>query len=415
MSVSGTGGNVSRRGVLSAGLSIGGAGVLAGCSAAGSKSPSRAAEQSSSGRSETGASSAAPSKLIGDGSMSDTGPQPKQPKFSALKAGERPPQFVVISWDGAGETKSKLNSHFQQVAAEIGASMTMFTSGIYFLPESKKSLYRPPQHQVGASDIGYFSDSAVHSTIEQTGRAWLAGHEIATHFNGHFCGPTGVDRWSVTDWKSEIDQAISFLSEWRTNTGFTDLPPLPFDYRTELIGGRTPCLQGFENLREAAGDLGWRYDTSNARYPMWPLKVPGTAVWDVSMQSVPFPGLRSGILPMDYNFMANQSTVTNGPVAKRPAWRQQVVNSLTAGFDRSFAGNRSPVVIGNHFEHWNGGIYMEAVEEVMRTLAKRPDTRLVSFRQLCDWMDAQTPAVTTRLQQLPGPPRGGWDEYLQLP
>ncbi len=346
--------------------------------------------------------------------MSDTGPQPKQPEFTALKAGQRPPQFVVISWDGAGETKSKLNSHFQQVAAELGASMTMFTTGIYFLPESKKSLYSPPQHRVGASDIGYFPDSAIHSTIEQTGKAWLAGHEIGTHFNGHFCGSTGVGKWSVADWKSEIEQAISFFANWRTNTGFTDLPPLPFDYRKELTGGRTPCLEGFDNLREAADDLGWRYDTSSGRYAMWPLKVRGTKVWDMSMQTVPFPGLRSGVMSMDYNYMANQSTVTNGPLAKRPGWRQEMVNSLMAGFNRSLIGNRSPLVIGNHFEHWNGGIYMEAVEQVMRTVAKNPETKIVSFRHLCDWIDAQTPAVTTRLQQLSGAPPGGWDEYLQL-
>ncbi|XAS76975.1 hypothetical protein V3G39_02755 [Dermatophilaceae bacterium Sec6.4] len=407
--------NVSRRGVLGAGLGIGAAGLLAGCSTGSSKDAARAtagAKSSTPGASPT--TSARTVKTIGDGSMSDTGPQPKQPKFSALKAGQKPPQFVVISWDGAGETKSKLNSHFQQVAAELGASMTLFTTGIYLLPESKKSLYRPPQHRVGASDIGYFPDSAIHSTIEQTGKAWLAGHEIGTHFNGHFCGPTGGSRWSVGDWKSEIEQAVSFFANWRTNTGFTDLPSLPFDYRKELTGGRTPCLEGFDNLRKAAADLGWRYDTSNARYPMWPLKVPGTKVWDISMQTVPMPGLRNGVLSMDYNYMANQSTVTNGPAAKRPGWRQQMVTSLIAGFDRSFNGNRSPLVIGNHFEHWNGGIYMEAVEEVMRTLAKRPDTKLVSFRQLCDWMDAQTPAVTKRLQQLPGAPQGGWDEYLQL-
>ncbi len=406
--------NVTRRGVLGAGLSLGAAGALAGCtSARGGRS--RVATSSAISSSDTAPSKAqAVAKSIGDGSMSDTGAQPKQPTFTALKAGQKPPQFVVISWDGAGETSSKLNSHFQRVAAEIGASMTMFTTGTYFLPESKKSLYRPPRHRVGASDIGYFSEDAIHATIEQTGKAWLAGHEIGTHFNGHFCGPTGVARWSVADWKSEIEQAMSFFAHWRTNTGFTDLPSLPFDYRKELVGGRTPCLEGFDNLRMAADQLGWRYDSSNARYPVWPLKVPGTKVWDISMQSVPYPGLRSGILPMDYNFMANQSAVTTGNPAKRPTWRKQTIDSLVAGFDRSFAGNRSPVVIGNHFEQWNGGIYMEAVEQVMRTLAQRPETKLVSFRQLCDWLDAQTPAVTTRLQQLSGPPPGGWDEYLQL-
>ena len=35
--------------------------------------------------------------LIGDGSTSDTGPQPHQPKLPSLKPGNDPPQFIVFS------------------------------------------------------------------------------------------------------------------------------------------------------------------------------------------------------------------------------------------------------------------------------------------------------------------------------
>ncbi|AKU18701.1 hypothetical protein [Luteipulveratus mongoliensis] len=406
--------DVSRRSALGA-AAVGAGAVLASCS---SEPEAGRGASTSPSRRTTKPSSPTPSptptgKTIGDGSMSDTGPQPHQPPApTRLKAGQKPPQFVVISWDGAGESSLKLNSHFQDVAREYKASMTFFLSGIYFLPRSKKALYHPPRHRVGASDIGYFPDDWIHATIEQTGKAWLAGHEIGTHFNGHFCGPTGVSQWSPADWKVEIDYVHRFVSQWRTNTGFTDLPSLPFDYTKELVGGRAPCLEGFENLRKAAGQLGWRYDSSGTRPASWPSKVSG--VWDLSMQPIPLPGTRAGVISMDYNFMANQSRVTQGDPAMRPTWKKQTVKSYADGFRRSYNGNRSPLVIGNHFEHWNGGIYMDAVTEAMATMAKCEDTRFVTFKQLCDWLDAQDPAVLDKLQHLNEAPTGGWDEYLQL-
>ena len=48
-------------------------------------------------------------RLIGDGSTADTGPQPHQPaKPVRLEPGEMPPQFVIFSWDGAGEVGNGL-------------------------------------------------------------------------------------------------------------------------------------------------------------------------------------------------------------------------------------------------------------------------------------------------------------------
>jgi hypothetical protein len=329
-----------------------------------------------------------------------------------LAPGEEPPQFVVFSWDGAGETGSRLSSHFQQVAAGLGASMTFFLSGIYTLPRQHRALYHPPHHAPGASQIPFFSDPYVRATIQATGDAWRAGHEIGTHFNGHFCGTGGVGSWSVEDWLSEIGQAKRFVTTWRTTTGF-DLPPLPFDYDRELIGCRSPCLQGAANLRRAAARLGWRYDSSRTAEQVWPRHSDG--LWDVSMQLIPFAGHRFEVLAMDYNFMANQSGGPTGATRDRGRWLAQTRDSLVAGFRRAVTTNRAPLIIGNHFEQWNGGIYLQAVEQAMRTMAAHPKARLVSFRQLIDWLEAQDPAVLARLQALGvgQGARGGWPAYLR--
>lgn len=384
----------TRRAVLG-GVAAFGALALAGCRSG------DGGEGASSGASSSGGTpSGAQPSPGGDGSWVDSGPQPRQPTLPPLTAGAAPPQFVVVSWDGAADTASRQLSRFLDVADTTSASMTLFLSGLFLLPEARRTDYRPPGRAAGASDIGYLNDESIRRTLVGLRRAWLSGHEIGTHFNGHFCGKTGVGTWTPAQWRQEIDEAMRFVMTWRTATGFTDIEPLPFDYRKELVGSRTPCLEGRDGLLPTAAALGWRYDSSGTRVQTWPTKHPA-GLWDLSMPSIPFPGRKGEVIAMDYNFMTVQNGgKTSGPPDKYPLWRDQVVQAYLAGFDRAHGGNRAPYVIGNHFEQWCGGIYMDAVATVMTTLAKRPDTYFVSMRQLCDWLDAQDPDRLARLRKL---------------
>ncbi|WP_189966619.1 hypothetical protein [Streptomyces violascens] len=399
---------ISRRGLLGAGLGAVTAAGLAGCG-------------SSGGEPVRGPGPAKPAKpqarLIGDGSTADTGKQPNQPDGPVpLEPGQTPPQFVIFSWDGAGEVGNGLFPRFLELARNHGAGMTFFLSGLYLLPESKKSLYKPPNNPVGASDIGYLTDEHVKETLKYTRQAWSEGHEIGTHFNGHFCAGSGsVANWTAAQWHNEIDQAVSFVTEWRTNTGWTDEAPLPFDYHKELVGGRTPCLLGQENLLPTAKERGWRYDASSpGGRQRWPDKREG--VWDFPLQGIPFPGHSFEVLSMDYNMLANQSkNTTKGMPSRYPGWRAQATASYLAGFRRAYETNRAPFYIGNHFEEWNGGIYMDAVEEALKGMAGKEDVRLVSFRQFADWLDVQDPKVLDRLRalQVGQAPPGGWNAYFK--
>ncbi|WP_330317472.1 hypothetical protein OG301_17490 [Streptomyces platensis] len=357
-------------------------------------------------------------KLIGDGSTAHSGAQPHQPKSpERLEPGQTPPQFVVFSWDGAGEVGNGLFPRFLQLARDHGAAMTFFLSGVYLLPESQKHLYEPPNNPQGASDIGYLSDDHIKETLRYVREAWLDGHEIGTHFNGHFCSGRGAVRhWSPQEWQSEIDQVMDFVTKWRTHTGFTDLEPLPFDYRQELVGSRTPCLLGQRNLLPTARELGWRYDASSpGGVQMWPKKKMG--LWNFPLQQIPFPGHSFEVLSMDYNILANQSkNSTKAPPVNYPGWRQQATDAYISGFRRAYETNRAPFFVGNHFEQWNGGIYMDAVEEAIKHIANEQnrDVHLVSFRQFTDWIDAQDPEVLRKLQRIPvgQRPAGGWKSYL---
>lgn len=391
---------------------------IAGCGSLGSDNNGQTGS-SGSGKGGTGKPSPSESqaRLIGDGSTSDTGAQPHQPaKPVPLEPGQTPPQFVVFSWDGAGEVGNGLFPRFLELAKNHDAAMTFFLSGIYLLPESKKSLYRPPNNATGASDIGYLTDDHIKETLKYVRQAWLEGHEIGTHFNGHFCAGSGsVGNWSPADWENETEQAVSFVTRWRTNSGWKDLDPLPFDYRKELVGARTPCLLGQDRLLPTAKKLGWRYDASSpGGRQKWPEKRKG--LWDLPLQQIPFPGRSFEVLSMDYNILANQSqNSTKGMPENYPRWKKQATKAYLEGFKRAYETNRAPFFIGNHFEQWNGGIYMDAVEEAIKGMAGKKDVRLVSFRQFCDWIDVQDPQVLAKLCSLEvgQAPAGGWNTFFK--
>jgi hypothetical protein len=273
--------------------------------------------------------------------------------------------------------------------------MTFFLTGLYLVPEARRRAYQPPGRPAGASAISFMSARTVHRTIAEIGQAWVEGNEIGTHFNGHFCGRGGAATWSSRAWRQELGEVEKFVSTWRSITGFDDLPPLPFTF-DDIVGGRTPCLEGRRKLLPVIGRLGWRYDSSGTRDATWPTR-DRYGIWNLSMHAVPFRGRR--ILPMDYNFLVNQSG--RDTRAHRRHWRAEVEHSLLAGLQRSRHGNRAPLVIGNHFSPWRHGIYLDAIERTVERFAGFPDVRLVSFRQLVDWLDAQDPHVLRTLQRLP--------------
>ncbi|MFF9915062.1 hypothetical protein [Streptomyces sp. NPDC013457] len=413
MSAAGRRTTVRRRALAAGALAVALVAGLAGCSESGK--PAR--PQDAEGAKKPVAAPPNAVRLIGDGSTAFTGAQPRQPVWQKLKPGEKPPQFVVFSWDGAGEDSQKLFSHFRKVGQKYDATMTYFLSGVYLLPEEKRKLYDPPQHNAGSSEIGFNDTEGIRATVRELRGAWQEGNEVGTHFNGHFCGPeSGVGNWSVEDWKSEIRQAKSFVKNWKTNSGLAAEEPLPFDYDKELVGARTPCLEGRENFVKAASELGFRYDTSGVNDQIWPEKDHG--LWDLSMHLVPVPGRQFQTLSMDYNFMVNQSGgKTQGDPNMHEYWGNQMRDGLVQSFNRSYHGNRAPVIIGNHFESWNGGTYMRAVEETIATVCVQKDVKCVSFRQLADWLDAQDPTVIAKMRTLKvgEAPKGGWTTFLTAP
>jgi peptidoglycan/xylan/chitin deacetylase (PgdA/CDA1 family) len=247
-------------------------------------------------------------------------PQPARP---APRPSRWPPQFVVVSFDGAGGTR--LWPYWRSVARRAHARFTFFVSGVYLLAEERRNLYRPPRHARGVSDIWFARPESeqparevVRGTLEQIAVAYREGHEIGTHFNGHFCEPYpgNVDEWTAADWNRELDQFDRLLFRASRNNGLRPAATLPFGPR-EIVGERTPCLQGrLPVLYRVLARRGFRYDASGlARLGTWPQRRLG--IWSVPLLEIPFVGHDFPVVSMDYNFFANQTgAVSTGPAAE---------------------------------------------------------------------------------------------------
>lgn len=314
---------------------------------------------------------------------------------TAAAAGGEPPQFIVVSFDGGGSISAW--QRWRTLSSQVDATMTFFLTGTYLVPEQKAYLYSPPRKPRGSSEVGFSAAENVRPRMEQVRAAHAYGHEIGTHYNGHFCGSTGVQRWSTADWRSEIRQFNSFLDNWRVNSNSTDAAPLGWD-SSEIVGGRTPCLEGTRSaMYPAMVANGYRYDTSGESTLRWPRRM-SNGMWDIPQQVLRMSGSGTPVLSMDYNFYERQSGAVDGSSAKRSAWYSQVLGTYRNAYQATYNGNRAPLIFGAHFNTWNGGIYADALAQFVRETCTKPNTRCVSFTELVDWMEDQPASTLAKLQ-----------------
>jgi hypothetical protein len=316
-------------------------------------------------------------------------PQPYVPTAHRPIAVEpaRPPQFVVVSFDGSGG--ERLWPYWRWIARRAHARFTFFVSGVYLLDWARHDLYRPPRHPPGRSDIGFAPASAfVRGMLRQMTVAYREGHEIGTHFNGHFCEPYrgNVDGWTAADWGRELDQFDRLVFHASANDGLRPPVRLPFGPR-EVVGDRTPCLQGrLPVLYRVLARRGFRYDASRvAMLGDWPRRVEG--IWSVPLVEIPFVGHTYRVIAMDYNVFVNQTYAHEAPLADARALGDELYRSLWNAFLVSYRGNRAPLPVGFHFETWNHWAYDHALARFLLRACGLPDVRCASYRELVDWLD----------------------------
>lgn len=318
--------------------------------------------------------------------------------MTKLAPGQQPPQFVVVSFDGA--CKHDLMQHYRDLAASVGGHFTFFLSGLCVLPDAQRFAYRPPRKPVGTSAIGFGDASLIEQRIADWGAAYREGHEIGSHFLGHFCDSKGVGTWSAADWQSEIDQFDDFVDNWQKyNPGVSG--SLPFT--TGVIhGGRTPCLAGKrDQYLPVFAHNGWTYDSSGTGSLRWPTYQSAYRLWEIPMQTVKIAGYGKSAISMDYNFLyAQNKAAVTAPKATCDRIRQSTYQTYQDALNAVYAGNRAPLILGNHFNTWVCGAYRDALTSfITDTHAAHPDVRFVSFDELVQWLDAQDPQVLKALQR----------------
>lgn len=317
-----------------------------------------------------------------------------------LAPGERPPQFVIVSFDGAGSHEKW--RYWRQVADRAHLRFTGFLSGIYLVDKAHRSAYHGPGHRPGAASIGFPDTEEVPVLVDDLNTAWREGHEIGTHFNGHFCAGAGRSgaQWSSAEWSSELRQFFGFVRDYRTINGAPGWPALIVPPES-ITGGRTPCLEGDPaQLMPALRSFGFDYDSSGVRTGLaWPTRNQ-YGIWEFPMAYVPMPGRPGGVVSMDYNFWVKQTgnPPTTGNSAADSA---QVLRTYRQMYQAAYTGNRAPLVLGNHFNSWNNNAYTQALTRFVTETCTRPDTYCVPYRDVIGWMRAQDPQVLSELQRRP--------------
>lgn len=346
-----------------------------------------------------------PSAVRAPASTSDTPAAPERlasnVPMEKLAPGAKPPQFILFSFDGVGVTPNW--DEFLQAADETDARFTALMTGLYFLTDKARNKYRGPGHEPGESSLAFGGTKAeVREQVEYLNRTWYAGHEMGTHYVGHFCAGTkypGKD-WTAKDWRHELDQFFSLMENWRENTGIRNGPDLAFG--TEVVkGGRTQCLEGsprtlFPALR--SHQMTWDSSMPADRPGIyWPSKVRG--IWEFPVPYVYSPPLKAQQTALDYNFWVTYNGAKNRPQDTGKI-RRIVRETYDHMYQQAFDGNRAPLVIANHFNDWNNNAFNPATWDFMRSTCGKPETICATYQDVIAWMELQDPAVIASLQKL---------------
>jgi len=343
--------------------------------------------------------------------------------LTKLKPGEKPPQFIAVSFDGAGWHEKW--EYYADIAKKVPFHFTANLTGLYLIDKAHKDWYQGTGHAPGATALGstfWYTPDEVAQEIDDINKAYEEGDELATHFMGHFCSsdPPGADSWSTSAWNNDLNQFFDALTNYKTIDKLPNLPTLKVP-ASEVTGERTPCLEGTqEALYPTLVKHHMDYDQSfTHRGISWPTQSPKYKIWNMGMAEFPMHGDTPGYGPnhfqitMDYNFWYSQEydpstgQMKDVSQAQSDADAKQVQATYQDMLDGALAGSHAPLLLGNHFNDWNNNAYTKALGDFLLANCGKPGIYCVPYRDVIDWMKFQDPKVLGQLQAGPpvlGPP-----------
>lgn len=296
---------------------------------------------------------------------------------------ERPPQFVLLAFDGSK------NVNFWQTSRNFAAAnnvrFTYFMSGTYFLTNADKNNYVEPRMGVGKSAIGFGGTVAdMKPRLEQVRAAMAEGHEMASHANGHYDGA----KYTEAQWNSEFAQFTDIMSSvWsRYNPGKEPAGWQNY-FKNDVIGFRAPQLGVGNGLWKTLQNYDFIYDTSRVdKMNYWPQTING--VWNFPLAGLVISGSGKKTLSMDYNFYVADSKGVAGPSSEHKRYEDQMYNTYMNYFNNNYYSNRAPLHIGHHFSLWNGGAYWKAMQRFAKSVCGKPEVICGTYKELVAFVEA---------------------------
>jgi hypothetical protein len=259
--------------------------------------------------------------------------------------------------------------------------------------------------------------------------AFDAGHEIGLHTHRHAHGAA----FTSDQWAAEMAACSDWLSRPFDAARVTDpavglgVPP------ALLVGFRSPFLEYGAPLFPALRARGLAYDCSvetgfeprydGRNYP-WPYRVApdygggggNGELWELPVYAlivppdsecerygVP-PGLRRRLAGVQTYFNPQDGKITGFDWNVWVAFQMsapEVVATVRYTLDQRLAGNRAPFTLGTHSDIYSEqyqGITgstaaqrQQALRQILDDALSRPDVRVVSGRQLLDWLRHPSP------------------------
>ncbi|MCP4655341.1 MAG: polysaccharide deacetylase family protein [bacterium] len=278
-------------------------------------------------------------------------------------------------------------------------------------------------HSIAEEDV----DAPEHVKL-QWRAAVDAGHEIGIHTHNH---PHGT-AFTSEQWSEEISLCRSWLTKPFDAAKAAD-PGIGIGVAAkELFGFRAPYLEWGKPLLPALRAQGLRYDCSieegvddgyDGTNLVWPYRIEpagdpaaGSELWEIPAYvlivppddlcehyGVP-PGLRTRLAQVQ-SYLHPDGKISG---FDWNLWvefgmnRREVVATLKYNLDRRLAGNRAPLTFGTHSDIYSDQYYgatpgssaadrQQALVEILEYALSKPEVRVVSAKQILDWVEDPVP------------------------
>ncbi|MES3037113.1 MAG: hypothetical protein V4736_04325 [Bdellovibrionota bacterium] len=368
------------------------------------------------------------------------------PTAARAQAVERPPQYVLLAFDGSYNNdvwESSRAFSTKKKAQGVDVRFSYFINPVYLLwkcpaasttckppPYTRSDYYNPPGYRserdasgkviqvknVGSA-IGWGdNDKDISWRIENMNNAFTEGHEIGSHAVGHFDGSS----WSYEDWKSEFNQFYSILDKvFEINKiSPTALYPQGLAFRNDIVGFRAPVLGFSPGMYQALPEFGLKYDTSQQDQPTYWPQMNKYGTWNFPLAGISRPGSARTTPSMDYNFCyvdsaallqtdpglmsykvpgekanTNRECLNTVRPEQKVALKKNMMTMYMNYFNNNYYGNRAPVSIGHHFSRWVSGAYYETFFEFAEKVCGLPEVKCVTTKEYMEFMNSTPNSV----------------------